>query len=93
MNIIEKADAFVAVNEGGQEMGRLEFEPAGAGRIAATHTKVNPESQGEGVGGKLLAALVDYARKHKVKIKPVCAFVAGSFKKHPELYKDVALAD
>lgn len=48
------------------------------------HTFVSPTLRGQGVAGKLLDELLDYARVNKIMIKPVCPYVVSAFEKHPE---------
>ena len=52
--------------------------------IAFTHTLVPPELGGQGVGGQLARAGLDYAREQALSVDPVCPFVAGYIEKHPE---------
>lgn len=53
------------------------------------HTEVDPSKEGKGYAGQLLQKLVQYARDNQLKIIPLCPYVHGQFKKHPELYEDV----
>lgn len=48
------------------------------------HTFVSPTLRGQGVAGKLLDVLLDYAKKNNIKITPVCPYVVSSFENHPE---------
>ena len=49
------------------------------------HTSVPPHLEGRGIAGELVAATVDFARKHRLKIEPACSYVAHYFAQHPEL--------
>lgn len=53
------------------------------------HTEVSPGQQGKGLAGKLLEAMVNYAREHKLHVVPYCLYVQGQFKRHPERYADI----
>jgi len=44
--------------------------------------------EGRGIGSALARGLLDLARAQKLKVKPLCPFVAGYIKKHPE-YADL----
>jgi len=55
-------------------------------RIAFTHTLVPKELGGQGVGGQLAKAGLDYARAHKLRVDPVCPFVANYIEKNPEYH-------
>ena len=59
-------------------------------QITFLHTEVPPEFEGRGVGGELVRTGLEYARSHALKIVPVCSFVAGYLKRHPEYIDLVA---
>ena len=65
----------------------LEYRVSGD-RITMYHTEVPPAAGGKGVGGKLAAAALDYARGRKMTVVPQCSFVADYIRKHPE-YADL----
>ncbi|HEU4575580.1 MAG TPA: GNAT family N-acetyltransferase [Chitinophagaceae bacterium] len=52
------------------------------------HTEVGEELRGQNAGYQLVRAAVEYARRHQVKIIPLCPFANAVFKKKPE-YADV----
>lgn len=54
------------------------------GAIVLPHTVVPPAFEGRGVGSALAKAALGYARDHGLKVKPICPFIAGYIKKHPE---------
>lgn len=56
--------------------------------IIFTHTEVPAELEGQGIGGKLARAALDYARANQLKVKPLCPFVAAYIHRHPE-YQDL----
>lgn len=66
------------------------YESVRDGIIAATRTYVSDEWRGQGVAGKLLARLVDYARAENLRIVPKCSYVEKKFTDNPETYADVA---
>jgi len=65
----------------------LEYHLA-AGKIIFTHTGVPPELEGRGIGSRLARAGLDYARARGLKVVPLCSFIAGYVRKHPE-YQDL----
>lgn len=92
MNIIHKPERnlFVAVIDNGHEIGEIEYSPGETpGNIVATHTRVNPDYQGQGVAEKLLDALVAHAQANSLTITPECTYVNSAFRKHPEKYGKV----
>lgn len=48
------------------------------------HTVVPEAFEGKGVGSALAKAALGYARDHGLKVIPLCPFIAGYIKKHPE---------
>ena len=54
------------------------------------HTFVEDDYAGLGIGGKLVAELVEEARKAQVKIMPLCPFAKKEFDEKPE-YSDVLM--
>ena len=52
--------------------------------ITLPHTVVPPAFEGKGVGSALAKAAVGYARDHGLTVKPLCPFIAGYIRKHPE---------
>lgn len=83
-----KKGAFF-IQHGGPRLGQMVFSKAGDSLIIIEHTDVSDELRGTGAGKKLLAATVDYARKNKLKIVPVCPFAKALMEKNPEEYADV----
>lgn len=53
-------------------------------QIIFTHTFVPSELEGQGVGGKLVKAGLDYAHGSGFKIRSMCSFVSAYLKRHPE---------
>lgn len=56
--------------------------------ITVDHTYVSEELGGTGAGKLLLKELIDWARKEKIKIIPVCPFVKAQIEKTKE-YQDM----
>lgn len=57
--------------------------------LIAFHTEVDDAYAGRGFAKILLKAMVDYARDHQLKVRPLCPFVLAQFKRHPEAYGDL----
>ena len=53
-----------------------------------THTEVPKELRGKGVAEAMAAAVLEYARKGSLTVKPYCPFVAKYIARNPE-YKDL----
>ncbi len=58
------------------------------GKIVFTHTEVPEALGGRGLGSRLVRAGLDYARRQRLKIRPLCSFVGAYVQKHPE-YQDL----
>ena len=52
--------------------------------LVLPHTVVPDAFAGKGVGSLLAKTALAYARDHGLKVKPICPFMAGYIKKHPE---------
>ncbi|WP_019549720.1 GNAT family N-acetyltransferase [Streptomyces sulphureus] len=52
--------------------------------VAFIHTEVDPAYEGRGVGSALARAGLDAERAAGHQVVPVCPFVAGWIRKHPE---------
>jgi len=52
--------------------------------IAYTHTEIEPEFEGRGLGGKLVRAALDKARAEGVAVLPYCPFVREYVERHPD---------
>jgi predicted GNAT family acetyltransferase len=53
------------------------------------HTEVAEKAEGKGYAKLLLNEMVDYARKHQLKVMPLCPFVHAQFKRQPANYADL----
>jgi predicted GNAT family acetyltransferase len=60
------------------------------GTITFTHTDVPKPLEGKGIGSRLARAGLDHARAAGLKVVPLCPFIAGWLKKHPD-YADLVV--
>ena len=81
-----KGSFFIAEN--GKRLAEMTYSKAGTDLIIIDHTEVSDDLRGKSVGVKLVQAAVEYARKNKIKILPLCPFAKSVFDKKPE-YADV----
>ena len=79
--------AFV-IEEGEERLAEMAIAISG-GNMIVYHTEVSDKLRGQGVAGKLLEHMVDYARKNKLKVVALCPYVNAQFKRHPEQYGDI----
>jgi len=54
------------------------------GAIAFLHTEIYPAHEGAGLGGVLVSAALDEARREGVQVLPFCPFVRSYLERHPE---------
>jgi predicted GNAT family acetyltransferase len=71
-----------------QPLAEMVYVMAGPKKMIIEHTEVDESLRGEGVGAKLLEALVDFVRKEEIKVVPLCPFASATFRKRDDL-KDV----
>jgi predicted GNAT family acetyltransferase len=57
-------------------------------RLVVTHTEVPPPLQGHGLAGKLARNTLDFARANKLRVVPLCPFLASYIRNHAE-YQDL----
>jgi predicted GNAT family acetyltransferase len=53
-------------------------------KIIFTHTEVPVAMEGNGLGGILARTALEYAKEKELKVMPLCPFMAGYIKRHPE---------
>lgn len=52
--------------------------------VMLTHTEVLPQFEGQGLGSKLAKSVLAEVRQRGLHVIPVCTFMAGNIRKHPE---------
>jgi len=76
------------IKEENERLAEMTYSKAGENRIIIDHTEVSDRLRGTGAGKQLVAAAVDYAREHKIKILPLCPFAKSVFDRTPA-FQDV----
>src|SRR5690625_4676050 len=71
-------------------IAEITFKTKDEHTIIADHTYVSDELRGQGMAGKLLKVLTDYARKENKKIVPVCSYVKSKMEKTSEYHDLIA---
>lgn len=79
--------AFV-IEEGQERMAEMAIGISGS-NLTVYHTEVSDKLKGQGIAGKLLSTMVDYARTHSLKVIALCPYVHAQFQRHPEQYQDI----
>jgi uncharacterized protein len=83
------ASRFVIEADG--HVAELVYELDGD-RLALVHTGVPAALEGRGIGGVLVAAAIDEAKRRGLAIVPVCPFVQGWLRRHPDVAATVPIA-
>ena len=71
--------------EATKPLAEMVYVMAGPKKMIIEHTEVDESLKGQGVGVKLLEALVDFVRKEEIKVIPLCPFANATFKKRQDL--------
>ena len=82
-----KKGAFY-IEKNGEWIAEMTYERAGDERIIIDHTEVDESLQGKGIGEKLVAEGVKFARDNYLKISATCPFVKKVIDETPE-FQDV----
>ena len=53
------------------------------GQVVLVHTEIEPEFEGQGVGGVLARETLDDIRARGETVVPLCPFIAGYIERHP----------
>ena len=61
------------------------------GVLVLVHTEVEEGFEGQGIGGRLVAATLDDIRARGLRMRPFCRFVKAYLERHPE-YADLIAA-
>jgi uncharacterized protein len=80
------------VRQGDNVAAYAEYRVA-AGRIIFTHTVVDPEFEGRGIGSRLARMVLDDAVKRRLRIIPRCPFIRSYLERHPEYAAWVDLSE
>lgn len=88
LKLNEKNHGGFYIVDGDEELGEMEISIRD-GKLTVYHTEVSPKLEGKGFAKKLLATMVDYARKNDLKVVPLCPFVNAQFRRHPDEYADI----
>lgn len=78
----QRRGCYMLVRDG-DVIGRLDTHER-SGAVVATHTEVDAELGGRGMGNQLVAAMLGDVRRRGLKVVPACSFVAAYLRRHPE---------
>ena len=83
INVIHNPEKKQFEAEVDGHLGRTEYMMTGE-TIIFTHTEVPRELEGQGIAGHIAKVALDYARDNNLLVMPLCPFVAGYIRRHPE---------
>lgn len=72
------------IGEEGAILAEMVYTSPSADKMIIEHTEVSDELRGQNIGFQLVNTAVEYARKHHIRIIPLCPFANSVFKKKPE---------
>ena len=84
MEFIRQENRIYAESDNGTLIAEVTFPPEGEASVCINHTFVDDSLRGQGVAGKLIEAVVEYAKKNDKKIRPQCSYAVAWFKRHTE---------
>lgn len=73
------------IEKDGKRVAEMTYSKAGPNRIIIDHTEAAEEVRGEGFAKKLVYHGVEYARKHELKVLPLCPFAKSVIHRNSEL--------
>ena len=88
LDLDDKQHGHFYIEDGGERIGEMELSIEG-NRLTVYHTEVDARAEGKGYAKKMLAAMVDHARKHALTVTPLCPYVHAQFKRHADDYADI----
>jgi predicted GNAT family acetyltransferase len=62
-------------------------------RITMFHTEIDPAHEGRGLGGDLARAALADVRARGLELVPLCPFIAGFIRSHPDEYLDLVVPE
>jgi uncharacterized protein len=84
----EKAKSRYELRIDGQPVGVAEYRMQGD-TMVFTHTKVQPQYEGQGLGSRVAAFALDDAKSSGLKVRPQCPFIAKYIEKHEKEYGEL----
>ena len=73
------------VQQDGRRLAEMSYSRTNAALIIVDHTEVDASLAGQGMGRKLLDALVQWARATGTQVVPLCRFAKAQFDKDPSI--------
>jgi predicted GNAT family acetyltransferase len=87
---LKKKGEFFVEDDDGKRVARLQYFHSRDGEIKVFHTEVDASLSGKGIGRKLVAAAVEFARKNHLKILPTCSYAKKVLDETPAFHDVLA---
>ncbi|MFC4453405.1 GNAT family N-acetyltransferase [Deinococcus sonorensis] len=71
------------LRDGARLLGFAEYRPV-TGALLFPHTEIEEGHEGQGLASLLIRTALDDARARSLNVIPMCPFVAGFIRRHPE---------
>jgi uncharacterized protein len=81
-------DKFYVGDSQENPQAEIHFIKTGEDTLTVDHTFVSDELRGQGVAGKLVKRIVDFAREENMKINPECTYAKKKLESNEE-YQDI----
>lgn len=72
------------IRDKGKDIGEISYT-FGNDEMQVQHTEVDPAYRDQKLGGKLVEAAVEYARKKQWKLVPICSYANAFIRKNQNL--------
>ena len=69
----------------GERLGYLEFTRPDVGVMRIEYVEVSPELRGTGLGRKLVAKAIDFAKEAKLRVVPICGYARAVITRDPAM--------
>ena len=90
-DVVDQTDAERFTLEEDGHTAELVYHLNGS-RLVLIHTEVPDELGGRGIGGRLVQAAIERARREGLTIVPNCPFARSWLEKHPDATEDVTVS-
>jgi predicted GNAT family acetyltransferase len=88
LTVTDRPDAGrYEVRDGDRVLGLAAYHRRG-GQVVFTHTEVDPDAEGSGIGSTLVRGALDDVRARELRAVPLCPFVRAWIDRHPD-YADL----
>lgn len=87
MEFIQETNRFYKNDESGKLLAEITWQKQD-NVLYVDHTFTNPSLRGQGIAGRLVDRVTDFARQEGLMIMPVCPYVVNKFNDDPK-YDDI----